>query len=123
MSDDARKLILQRRARFVAAAVASVGIGAVSCEKEAPPPVVCLSQIQPPVDSGAIENSEADTGTTATDTGPRPMPCLSVSTAQPPANDPALPPDDNSVDSGTPPAPCLAPPMPCLKIAMPPKHH
>lgn len=121
MSDDARKLILQRRARFVAAAVASVGMGA-GCEKESAPPLMCLSQIQPPADSGATENSGADTGAQVTDTGPPPMPCLSVSTATP-ANDPALPPGDNAVDGGPAPAPCLSP-MPCLKIAPPPqKHH
>src|SRR5438132_536450 len=110
MSDDARKLILQRRAKFVAAAVASVGIGAASCEKEGPPPNVCLSQAPTQVDSGAT-GSESDTGasTTATDTGQPPMPCLSVAYPDPPPDDPA-----NPSDAGPPPQPCLAPPpQPC----------
>lgn len=79
MSDDAKKLILARRARFVAAAVASVGI-ACGKEKATPPtpPEPCLS---PTV---AIE---ADAGAP-----PTPTPCLSV----------AYPPPD-----AAPPRPCL----------------
>jgi hypothetical protein len=52
MSDDAKRVILARRRKFVAAAIASVGI---SCGPQTPPPSPqpCLSQPPAPeVDAG-----------------------------------------------------------------------
>ena len=106
MSDDARSKIVQRRARFLAAAVATVGIGAVSCS-----PRPCLSQVQPRTDATpSYEDSGTITTPTASDADVPPQPCLSV-----------LPPDEDPA-----PHPCLsvsppqpdpdAGPQPCLKI-------
>ncbi|MBX3192440.1 MAG: hypothetical protein KF819_35945 [Labilithrix sp.] len=65
MSDDprdkARRIILARRARFVAAAVAGVGI---ACGKDQAPPQPCLSA--PPIEHDAMPPE------------PPPQPCLSV---------------------------------------------
>jgi hypothetical protein len=115
MSDDAKKLILARRARFVAATLAGVGI---ACGKEpAPAPEVCLSvpmtrDAQPmpcleplavPIDAGA----EQDAGTShEADAGGKPMPCL----APPPATVTAPP------TTTVPPRPCLTPVRPKDKI-------
>ncbi len=70
--DDAKRAILVRRARFVAAALAGVGIAA-SCKTTQPdqPPEVCLSPPQQllPDAEGPVEE-EADAG-------PPPQPCLS----------------------------------------------
>lgn len=91
MSDEARKKILERRATFVAAAIASI---AASCEHK--PPISaepCLSvqpyEAGPPEDTGTEPTAPPDA---------EPIPCLS----------PALPPED----AGPPPKP-----MPCLKVA------
>ena len=43
-SDDVKLLILSRRARFVAAALAGAGLGVVACDTE---PVVCLDIVAP----------------------------------------------------------------------------
>jgi hypothetical protein len=73
MSEDAKKLVLSRRARFVAAAIA--GLGAAACGKEKaeekPVPGTCLSVFMLP-DAGADTNAG-----TAADAGPPPRPCLS----------------------------------------------
>lgn len=109
MSDDeTRKLILARRAKFVAAAIASVGI---ACGKTTEP-VPCLSP--PPQDPDASVTS--------------PQPCLSVAIPV----DPVPPDAGNNIqvdpDAGPAPAPCLSPmpadagapvPRPCLKVAQP----
>lgn len=108
MSDDTKKLIMARRARFVAAALA--GLAADGCGKttasadagqevdaNASPPTPCLAvpfDFQPP-DAGA--DSAADAAPP-----PAPQPCLSV------APQPCL--------SKPPPRP---PPRPCLKVAAP----
>ena len=42
-TDDARRLILSRRARFVAAALASAGVVAAGCDDTATEPQPCLS--------------------------------------------------------------------------------
>lgn len=77
MSDEARKLILARRARFVAAAMVGAGLGAgAACT-----PQPCL---EPPIHTGGSES---------------PMPCLSVAPTPPDAG--AL------GDAGPPPAVCL----------------
>lgn len=68
MSDDAKRTILARRARFIAAAVASVGM---ACGKEkATPPQPCLEVAMEP------------------DAGPTPAPCLSVAIPTPDAATP-----------------------------------
>lgn len=87
MSDDAKKVILARRARFIAATLAGVG---VACGKEpAPPPQPCLSQ---PMTVDA-----------------EPLPCLSPKLVEQDAGAPdAAPP--NEPDAGSKPMPCLAPP-------------
>ncbi|MBK7397173.1 MAG: hypothetical protein IPJ34_12945 [Myxococcales bacterium] len=89
---DARRRILQRRARFVAAALSATSIG---CERPAP----CLQVT-------AVEHESKDTG--ATDTGvsdtsvpeAAPHPCLSE------VLDPSFATDAAS------PVPCLVPPAP-----------
>jgi hypothetical protein len=111
MSDDgAKKLILARRARFVAAAM--LGAGAASCSNCAPEPCLsaapitnpvptpCLMPQEMPPDAGAgVDGGAPDA---AVPDGGAPVPCLSVRptpSARPP-----------------PPRPCLKPPRPkpCL---------
>lgn len=94
MSDDAKKTILARRAKFIAAAVASVGIACGKTPMSSPEP--CLSV--------ATEHDAA-----------APMPCLS-----PPPSDAGVtpPPSDAGV---TPPTSPTTVPMPCLSVRMPPK--
>ena len=97
MSDDARRIILARRARFVAAAVASIGI---ACGKEKVSPTVCLSvstvvapdASSPPPDAATATGE--DGGSTIT-----PAPCLSVPAPR---------------DAGPPPQP-----QPCLRVKAP----
>jgi hypothetical protein len=125
MSDDdsARKQILARRARFMAAALASVGGAVASCEK----PAACLEAVpvneaRPRPLTPAIESASADAGSAsvtpidALDAGPPPMPCLSP---MPPPHACLkvrlpTPPDDGGTvttpgyDAGPPPVPCLS---------------
>lgn len=92
MSDEARKKILERRATFVAAAIASL---AASCEHK--PPISaepCLSA--PPYEAGTPEDTSEPTATQDAE----PLPCLSP-----------MPPKE---DAGPPPPPI---PAPCLKVA------
>lgn len=119
-NDEARKIVLARRARFIAAAVAGVGIACSDPKRPEP----CLSPIpeQP-------------------DPGPGPDVCLSVSPQ--PCLEPMPPPDAGAPDAAdsNPPAPADAgapapadapsakppgktpatgpthPPRPCLKVA------
>lgn len=109
MSEESRRKILERRAAFVAAALATVG--AASCERN---PLVCLS----PVPNEDLRDSGA---TTSPDTAPpevdaRPdvapmgVPCLSV----------AMPRDAGVPDTKPPPKPPKPPPpQPCLKMPPP----
>jgi hypothetical protein len=134
-ADDDKKMILARRAKFVAAALAGVSLAGVSvaCGKEpTQPPQPCLSQ---PMDQRDAEPV------------PPPQPCLSPM----PYNEDAGP---SPIDAGAPadagggattrsllgdagtappkPTPCLAPPLPtntgttkppprpCLSIVKPP---
>lgn len=84
MSDDARKVILARRARFVAAALAGAALGSACAKDRAVEPAQCLS---PPHQE---------------DGGPPPIPCLSpppqVCLEPPPqvCLSPVPPPDDSS---------------------------
>ncbi len=109
MSDDeTRKLILARRAKFVAAAIASVGI---ACGKTGADPQPCLSP--PPMEQDATT----------------PQPCLSVMIPVEPVD--AAPPIQTDSDAGAQPQPCLSPmpnppqdagkpvPQPCLKVKPP----
>jgi hypothetical protein len=99
-----RDRILARRAKFVAAALASAG--AIGCSSTA---AVCL---EPAIDAG----SDGKPDTSTTDTAPNPCltPALDSSvedagdTAPMPCLDPA--PEDTGVDTG--PAPCLKMPPP-----------
>jgi hypothetical protein len=54
---DARAVILARRAHFVAAAMASLGI---ACGKEQQTPQPCLSVVQLPADAGPVADSTLD---------------------------------------------------------------
>jgi hypothetical protein len=114
VSDDPKKIILARRARFIAAAVASVG---VACGKTDVPPQPCLSEPMIRDDAGR----QADNP---------PEACLSV--AFPHEEDAGAPPIA-SMDAGVP-RPCLSeafdpnkhkPPKPlpqkCLSIMRPPE--
>jgi len=92
MSDDQKKIVLARRAKFVAAAVASVGI---ACGKEqAEPPRPCLSQVYVPPDA-------------------EPQPCLSPVAVEPP--------DAATEDAAMPMPSDAATPVPCLSVAPPRK--
>ncbi len=94
MSDEARKVILQRRARFVAAALASVALGTACTKDRTVEPHQCLSP-PPPQEE---------------DAGPPPVPCL-----EPPSPEVCL--------SQPPPGVCLSPPPPpqvCLEAPLQP---
>ena len=124
MSDDDKRIILKRRAQFIAAAFT----GIVACEGgHEQPPVVCLSIAIPPPDAAPIEATDAgatidDAGAGPRDAGAVPMACLSET----------LSPPDAFTDAGRPkPVPCLSPlppprdagkptPQPCLSVRKPP---
>jgi len=120
-ADDDKKLILARRARFVAAALAGVSVAcgkepsqppqpclSVPVQRDAdanePPPQPCLSPMEPPADAGEPTPTDAGSSTTTTtkqqqgDAGmpPKPVPCLA------------------------PPLPTQPPPRPCLSVVKPP---
>jgi len=105
---DARGKILERRARFLAAAVATVGIGTASCK-----PQPCLSQVAPQTDATSMPDDVAPEE-------PPPAPCLSVaypeeSGAEPDALTAASP---MPCLSQTPPPQDAGPkPQPCLKVS------
>ena len=117
MSDDAKKTILARRAKFIAAAVATVGIAcsktqsspepclSVTAERDAGAvPMPCLSPMpadridasRTDVDAGPDADSQAGAPTSATDAVKRP--------SRPPAVGPT------------------ATPVPCLSIKITPKN-
>ena len=91
--DDAKKIILARRARFVAAAVASVGIACGKTEAGSAP-MPCLIVAIP-----------SDAEPPPSDPGPPPMPCLSPMPADAAAFDP---PADAGAADATIPVPCLS---------------
>ncbi len=78
--DAARKAILARRAKFIAAAVASVGIACGKTTSNDPPPMPCLSV---PIQTDAEPRPclkvamEPDARAEAPDAAP-PQPCLSI---------------------------------------------
>jgi len=90
MNDDSKKLILARRARFVAAALAGVG---VACGKEPAQPQPCLSPVY-------VAPPDAE-----------PMPCLSPPVYVPPDADTTT---TEASDAGAGAEPDAAKPMPCL---------
>lgn len=116
MSDEPRRRILERRARFVTAAIASAGLAA--CRP-------CLSMVptDPPPDGPSGADASADaTGSNGvsdagTDTGLPPVPCLSPMIADTGTTDPSPALDGGSQGKQPDAGP---PPMPCLKIAPPP---
>lgn len=108
--DDARSLILARRARFVAAAMASISI---ACGKESKNPEPCLSVVE--IDSGSTEPTSVDASIT-NDAGVEGTDASTPDAASP--QDSGAPPKP---DAGPAPQPCLRapPPRPCLKVAPP----
>jgi hypothetical protein len=82
-----RRAILSRRARFVAAALYGLSLGAGGCDCS---PFACLSPVAPPAPP-------------ATPPGPQ-----GQGPVVPPATPPIAPP--------TPPHPCLSMPSPCLEV-------
>lgn len=96
-----RDRILARRARFVAAALGSLGaVGAVACAEP------CLSVNVD--DTGTVDSGRADTSEGTIDTG-RPQPCLSdVGPPRDTSTDTSVTDADTGADTG--PMPCLIPP-------------
>jgi hypothetical protein len=101
---DARAVILARRAHFVAAAMASMGI---ACGKEQPAPQPCLSAVQLPADAGAAADGTLDAS------APAEAGATAADAATPGAGQVGSPPRR---DAGPPPGP-----QPCLKVAAPPR--
>jgi hypothetical protein len=124
MNDDDKKLILARRAKFVAAALAGVS---VACGKEPTPPPAqpCLSVPMEHADAGAPEpclsvidpDWERDASPTPVDAGAAPTTRLQQSDAStpPPKPTPCLAPPLPS-NTGT----VKPPPRPCLSVVKPP---
>lgn len=99
---DARRKILERRAAFVAAALASMG--AVSCQ-----PQVCLSAV---ADDASPRPTPPDTSSPPVPEEVGPAACLSE------APMPCLSPPPMIVDAAPPRKPDAGPkPQPCLKMA------
>lgn len=76
MSDDAKRAILARRARFLAAAIAGVGVAACGGETEGPSPQPCLEPAIDAGDAGDDGAPEPCLGMPAPDAEPEP--CLSA---------------------------------------------
>lgn len=55
MTDDVRRRIVERRSRFVVAALATAGMAASGCCEDKGFPQQCLSIAKPPPDSSAVE--------------------------------------------------------------------
>ena len=84
MSDDARKKILERRAAFVAAAIASIAATS-SCEpKPAISPEPCLSVM--PDETGPREAEDAAVEVVEVGPTPEPHPAVCLSPMPPPAD-------------------------------------
>lgn len=111
MSDEPRRRILERRARFVTAAIASAGLAA--CRP-------CLSMAPPDGQAEGAADATAEADTESADTGgqPPPVPCLSPMLADTGSVDTGAPPNDGGSQGNKADAQGPAP-MPCLKIAPP----
>jgi len=114
---DPRAVILARRARFVAAAMASIGI---ACGKQEQKPQPCLSPIVNPDAAGATPASdlpEASTDAGSEDATPAPADAGTDAEGGTPKTGTKAKPDAG----GQRPQVCLriAPPRPCLKMAKP----
>lgn len=110
--DDAKRIILARRARFVRAALTSAGLSAAAvhgCGGETEGgPRVCL---EPSLDGSADADAEPQPclGALPPDAGDaEPQPCLEP--PLPDAGDAAF--DGNVLDADAEPQPCLEPPLP-----------
>jgi hypothetical protein len=110
--DDAKKVILARRARFIAAAMVGTGLATCKSGPPADPSTVQAPEYPPPPETQACVSP------------PLPQPCLSPRPPDVPA-DPAAAETDDAADAGAPvppPRPCLSPrPRPCLKAMIRPK--
>lgn len=128
-ADDDKKVILARRAKFVAAALAGV---AVACGKEpTQPPQPCLSVPIEPRDSGPEPPPQPCLSPMAVDPDAEPPPVDAG--AAPTATDAGATTRSKQPDASTPPprpTPCLVPPaptntgtnkpQPCLSVIKPP---
>jgi hypothetical protein len=106
IDESAKKAILARRARFIAAAM--MGTGLATCKSG------------PPADPSAVQAPEYPPAPEPQVCLSPPPPCLSfVAPPVPSATASAAIDDDDAVDAGAPvppPRPCLSPrPRPCLK--------
>jgi len=109
-ADAARRTVLARRARFVAAAVASVGL---ACGKTDAIPQPCLE----PVPADAAAPMPCLTVTMTADTPPPPRP---ADAGEAPTPSPPMPCLSVAMDAGgAAPAPTKPAPRPCLSIPAP----
>jgi hypothetical protein len=99
MADDARRRILERRAAFIAAAIAS--LATTSCEETQPK--VCLSAL-PDEKAKSVPTGTVDASSADPDAELGPAPCLSE-----------VPYPKATADAGA----RDARPRPCLKMALP----
>lgn len=115
--DDAKRIVMMRRASFIAAAIASSGMAtACACLKVKPDANVDAGGDFDPK-AATVDTTDASPPEPPIDDGSIPVPCLKVaptgSTPTPLGKTDAGTP---RVDAGTPPRPCLSPPpRPCLK--------
>lgn len=118
---DARKIVLARRARFLAAAIAGVG---VACSDPKHPPMPCLEPMADP-DAG-MDAGGAEPQVCLSVAEPEPQPCLQplpppdagAPDSAPVAADPTPPPTTTAKPKKPPhPKPQVADPMPCLSVA------
>ncbi len=116
-SEEDRAAILKRRAVFIAAAVAGLGLAASCGESN---PSVCLEMPPPPNTAAPATTDTPASGTPQPCLDmPPPEPCLEIAVPE----DAGVTSDDAGRDAGPGPQPCLRkapPPGPCLKVAPPP---
>lgn len=78
MDDEDRKVVLRRRARFIAAALTSAGLASAGCNKDSHShPEVCLSQPPQYVEDEPPAYEEADADAAAEPLEPPAQVCLS----------------------------------------------
>lgn len=124
--DAAKRIVMMRRAQFIAAAIASSGMAtACACLKVKPDVDVDAGGGLDPkgaaADASAPSAGETDAGGAEpppAEDGSIPVPCLKVAPTGSTPLSPVGKPDAGAprADAGTPPRPCLSPPpRPCLK--------